>query len=409
MSSLVLLFFALTSYFFLAYRTRDFLSPSAFLCLFWFGSASLADVASLKNPSLQPPWELETYAALYLSGLSMFVPGLLQRRQPFVQTIQCEPSAIFRNITTAFMWLSIVAVVSRLYVFGYSPERLILDFGGADLKSIAPDDAIPGLFYCELFTPFLCLAAIFELKASSRATKLRRIGLTSYVLYSVFVYCLLIAVSRGTLLVIVTGALYLYAQTARFRLVHLILGVALTTAALTALSYLRMSSETLTNSMLGDNLLLRFLSPIYTYVSFNFDNLNALIRASHDFTFVSYSLKFLIWPFFKSDYESGRILLTNYDTLFFNARTFLYPFYHDLGLIGCALYPGLISLFVTLLRNSIPRYPARIMTMMGLQKSIWFTFFGNYFFGELSIFIPLLLLGILSAIYPLMRLPINAS
>lgn len=401
MSSLAFLFSALAAYLFLANRTRDWLAPSALLCLFWFSAASLADIQALKDPTLQGPWEIETYAAIYLCGLSMFTAGLLQRRQQAVQPIQSEPSAMFRRATTALMLLSIAAVAARLYVFGFSLERLILEFGGADLKTDM--DAIPGVFYFEIMTPFLCLCAMFELSASRRMSRFRRTALVGYVLYAVVIYCAILSASRGTLLVILTGALYLYTQNGRLRFVHLAAIGVLIVAAMSGLSFLRMSSESLSNSFLGDDLLLAFLSPIYTYVAFNFENFNSLVRADLPPTYVFYALKFLLWPIFKFDYEAGTIRLTEFDTLFFNARTFLYPFYHDLGLIGCVLYPGLISLLLTALRNSVARDPGRLILLMGLQKSVWFAFFGNYFFGELSIFIPLLVLGLLATIYQPVR------
>lgn len=402
MSSIALFTAALMAYLILVYRTRDPLAPSALLCLFWFGAASLAEVAALKDHSLQRPWEFETYVAVYLCGLSMFAPGLLQRRQRTVQPFHCEPSVMFRHLTALLMWLSLAAVAARLYVFGFSLERLILEFGGVDLKTEL-SDAIPGVHYFEIMTPFLCLSAMFELSANKRMSKFRRMALISYVLYAVLIYCTILSASRGTLLVILAGGLYLIAQKARLRFAHLLSIGALIVAGMSGLSFIRMSPESMVNSFLGDDLLFTALSPIYTYVAFNFENLNSLIRADIQPTYVLYSLKFLLWPFFKSYYESGAIVLTNFDTLFFNARTFLYPFYHDLGLIGCLIYPGLISLFLTHLRNSIAKKPERVILLMGLQKPIWFAFFGNYFFGELVILIPLLVLGMLAATYRMKR------
>lgn len=402
MSSVALFIAALMTYLILAYRTRDLLAPSALLCLFWFGAASLSDVTSLKDHSLQRPWELETYVAVYLCGLSMFAPGLLQRRQRVAQPFNCTPSAMFRNLTAVLMWLSLAAVAARLYVFGFSLERLIIEFGLVDLKD-EMSDAIPGVHYFEIMTPFLALCAMFELSASTKMSKFRRTALIVYVLYAVVIYCIILSASRGTLLVILTGGLYLYAKNSQLRFVHLLSIGALVVAGMSGLSFLRMSSETVSNSFLGDNLLMSFLSPIYTYVAFNFENFNSLVRADTEPTYVFYALKFLLWPILKSDYESGSIVLINFDTLFFNARTILYPFYHDLGLIGCLIYPGLISLFLTHLRNSIAKKPERVILLMGLQKSIWFAFFGNYFFGELVIFIPLLVLGMLAATYRMKR------
>ena len=379
-SSLVLLCCALTTYLVLALRTRDWVAPSALLCLFWFGAASFADVTSLKDPTLQRTWELGTYAAVYLCGLSMFSAGFLQVKRRIIQPVRCDPSHTFRVVTATLMWLSIVAVAVRLYVFGFSLEQLILDFGGIDLKTQAPD-AIPGIHYFEIMTPFLCLCAIFELRASTKMRKWRRIGLITYVIYSAAIYSIILTASRGTLLVIITGALYLYARNGHLRFKHLLTIGAIIVLAMSGLSFLRMSSETVTNSFLGDEPMMKLLSPIYTYVAFNFENFNSLVRADTHPSYATSALKFFFWPFLKSEYESGAIRVTEFDTLFFNARTFLYPFYHDLGLLGCVIYPGLISFLLTKLHNFSTRNPGYIILLMGLQKSIWFAFFGNYFFG----------------------------
>lgn len=398
MSSIALLCCALITYFVTVFRTRDWVAPSGLLCMFWFAAASLADFAVLKDPTLQHDWEFETYAAVYLSGLSMFTAGLVQVKRRGIQPVHCDPSATFRLATTILMWLSIVAVAARFYISGFSLEILILQFGNADLKSQIPD-GIPIVHYFEIFTPFLCLSAIFELKSSRKLGRLRRIGLIGYVVYSIVVYSIILTVSRGTLLVIITGTLYIYARDGHLRFKHLITIAALVIAAMSGFSFLRMSAGFLSNSFLGDEPLMIFLSPIYTYVAFNFENFNSLVRADTDPTYVFYSLKFLLWPVFKSEYESGAIRLIDFDTLFFNARTFLYPFYHDLGLIGCVIYPGIISFFLARLNNYSHKNPGLIILLMALQKSIWFTFFGNYFFGELVIFIPLFAMAILGVLY----------
>lgn len=398
MSSATLSIAALITYFIIVYRTRDLLAPSATLCAFWFGAASIAEMSSLKDYSLQRNWELETYAAVYLCGLSMFLPGLLQRRQRAKLPINCEPSVVFRQLTTILMWSSVAAVSARLYVSGFSLERLAVTFGGVDIKDEL-SHAIPGVHYFEILTPFLSLCALFELNASRQIRKFRRAGLVIYVVYSILVYSLILTASRGTLIVILSGALYLYTLNGRVRLAHLLILGALTIGAMSGLSFIRMSFGSMTNTFLGHEPLMLLISPIYTYIAFNFENLNSLVRADTDPTYMLYSMKFLLWPVLKSEYNSGGITLHNFDTLFFNARTFLYPFYHDLGLIGCVIYPGIISLLLTQIRNSARKHPERVILLMGLQKAIWFTFFGNYFFGELVVFVPLLILGALARVF----------
>lgn len=398
MSSIALLLSAIATYWFLVGRTRDLLAPSALLCLFWFGAASLAAVESLKNFNIQRAWEYETYAAVYLSGISMFIGGLFQIPRQTVQPIACESSPQFRSVTTTLMGLSLAAVALRLYVFGFSLDQFSFQPDVADIKNNATD-AIPFVHYFEIMTPFLSVAAIFELKSSPNIGKLRRLGLIAYVIYSVAVYSILLNLSRGTLLVIVTGALYIYVRSGSLRFIRLTTLGLLISAGMIGFSFFRLSSEGLVNSFFGEDRLIALLSPIYTYVAFNFENFNSLVRAETAPTYFFYSLKFILWPFMKSQYETGLIQLTDFDTYFFNTRTFIYAFYHDLGLLGCIIFPGFISIMAAFLQNSSINSPGNHIFLMGIQKSIIFTFFGNYFFGELSIFIPLLILFLLSRIY----------
>ena len=398
MSSFFLLIAGLLTYFGVAQRTRNMFAPCALMCLFWFVSAAIADMASLKDPSLQRPWELETYGAIFLSGLSVFTVGFLGAVPSRPSQFVSNPSIWFRRVLDILFICSIAAVALRLYLFGFSPEKLLMSMAGGDIKA-ERSDAIPGVHYFEILTPYLCLCALYELHCANNLSPSRRRALKWYAFYAIALYCVVFSASRGTLLIVISGAMFLYAQSGRLKSIHLIFLGCAVVALMSALSFLRMSAGTVANSFLGDQALQTFFSPIYTYVAFNFENLNSLIRSDTSHTYVFYSLKFLLWPFLKNDYESGLIRLTNFDTLFFNARTYLYPFYHDLGIFGCVLYPTLIALLLVKLQDSASRDKSKILMLMGLQKPIWFAFFGNYFFGELVLLVPLLVMYILSLLY----------
>jgi oligosaccharide repeat unit polymerase len=398
MSSLLFLLAAVGTYLPIAHRTRDWFAPCGLLCLFWFAAAALADVASLKDLTLQQPWEFDSYIAIYMAGLSVFSVGWLMGRKRRISPITVEPSAVFRRALDVLIVLSLIAVATRLYMFGFSIEKLLLSFGGVDLKDEL-SDAIPGVHYFEILTPYLSLCAIFELSAAASLSTVRRRWLQAYVIYTVVLYCVILSASRGTLLIVLTGAMFLYVQNGKLRLTRIVMVVAGTIVLMSALSFARMSSDTVSNSFLGEQAFQIFLSPIYTYVAFNFENFNKLVRADLEPTYLFYSLKAFLWPLLKADYTADTMRLTNFDTLFFNARTFIYPFYHDLGLVGCLLYPSAIAVVLASLHNSLNRRPSNTIVLMALQKPVWFAFFGNYFFGELVIVIPLLALFLLGTLY----------
>lgn len=136
-------------------------------------------------------------------------------------------------------------------------------------------------------------------------------------------------------------------------------------------------------------------SSIYTYTAYNFENLRKLVDDNFEKTGILYSGKFLLYPFFKNEYQKNLFNFTEKNTIFFNARTYLYGFYHDLGFLGIILYPFFLGIIITLLTNIsyFDRY--FILIIAFLQKAIYFSFFGNYFFGELVIFFPYFILLII--------------
>jgi oligosaccharide repeat unit polymerase len=389
---------AFLTYVLISLHTRDWVTPCGIFSLIWFLTAAIADIPQSKDPALQQPWILETYLAIYISGLAVFFVGYLFQKKTNQSAIQLKASKKYKAFINFFMALSLIAVALRLYLFGFSFSELTSSFGELDIKD-ERSQAIPFVHYFEILTPFLAICAIFEISTSNQLTRRRRNLLVLYIIYSAFFYCLILSASRGSLLIIICGALYLFTRLGKIKASQLILYAAGVISLLSFLSFIRMSEETLTNSFLGDEGLKLFLSPLYTYIAFNFDNLNKLIAADHSPSYVFYSLKFFLWPLLKSDYESGKILLTDYNTLFFNARTWIYGFYHDLGLFGCFLYPTIVAVILSVLHNHSNSNPKYILPLMALQKPVVFAFFGNYFFGELILIAPIALIIFLSLIY----------
>lgn len=398
MSSFFLFSMALFAYFSIYIKTRDSLSPTGVFCLFWFIAAAIADIQQFKDSSLQTPWVLETYIAILGCGLIVFLVGLIFSIKLPQAPIYLRTSNKYKIVFNALAILSILAVVLRIYLYGYDFSKLLLSFSGLDLKNELPD-AIPFVHYFEILTPFIALCALFELNTSTNLFFKRKFLLIAYVIYAVLFYSLIFSASRGTFLIILTGAVYLYGRVGLIKLIHIIAVQIIIVILMSLLSFIRISAETLSNSYLGDKAFQLFFSPIYTYVAFNFENLNTLIKSNNDPTYFLYSLKFLLWPFLKNEYESGLIKLINFDTLFFNARTIIYPFYHDLGLLGCIIFPGLIATALVWVNNKSKKDPSFIILLMGLQKPILFSFFGNYFFGELILFVPFIVIYILGRMY----------
>lgn len=398
MSSQILFATALLTYIGILFKTRELLSPIGVFCLLWFSAAAIADIQQFKDFSFQIPWVFETYMVIFISGLSVFSIGFVFCERISLIPIYIRTSNKYMMVFNALAILSVMAVALRILYYGFDFMKIFVSIGDLDLKNETPD-AIPFVHYFEILTPFIALCALFELRTSSNLSFRRKLILIAYVFYSIFFYSLVFSASRGTFLIIFTGAIFLYGRIGLLKLSHIIVAGVILISLMSLLSFVRMPAETLTNSYLGEERIQLFLSPIYTYIAFNFENLNSLIVAGNNPTYFLYSLKFLLWPFLKNDYETGVIEFSNFDTLFFNARTLVYPFYHDLGLFGCFLFPALIAIVLVWIGNKSKRNPTFVMLLMALQKPIIFSFFGNYFFGELILFIPLVLIYYLCNIY----------
>lgn len=399
MTTFLLSLFGIIGYFLIYRKTRNFFSPTGIIVLTWFSSAAISDIEILKNSYLQQSWHIGTYAAIFFSGLTVFTIGIAYEKKLNTQNFYLSPSKKYVLAFNIFIALSLLSLFARIYINGFSFDDIIENINNtSDLKNKV-SEGIPFLHYFEILTPFLALFAIFEIKKSKNINAARKYFLITYVIYASFFYCLIFSASRGMLLVIFTGALYLGSSTGSISRKNLIFLLASALLVFSSLSFIRLHEDTLTNSFLGDSLSAKLFSPIYTYISFGFNNLNLLVGAETPPTYVFYSLKFILWPFLKSQYESGYINLSEFQTLFFNSKTWIYGFYHDMGILGCILYPALISIFITTIFNVSQRKREYILVMMALQKSILFTFFGNYFFGELVIFFPLIVSFFLARLY----------
>ncbi|MNF82608.1 hypothetical protein D3C84_649170 [compost metagenome] len=195
-------------------------------------------------------------------------------------------------------------------------------------------------------------------------------------------------ISRGELLIIILGWLYLIYYKYRFSLAKMLSVVVCIIIVFLLFTYLRLSTGGMVASYLGDGAA-SYISPIYTYVAINFENFNKLtLSEGFNYTYYLSSLKFIIYPFYPELYNSKYSDIKDFNTLFFNAKPFIYYFYHDLGLFGVALYSSLISSLVSLFYLVSKRDVRYSLMLSFMQKAIFFLFFGNYFFGEMVIFFP---------------------
>lgn len=375
-------------------KSRDILHPLGIGALLWFLTVSISSITSLYDPSLQVPISLETNIALFLAGISFSLPVLLSKeiKKDRFRMQEFHFGIYYRLIYNFFVLLSICAFLIRFHGELLSPPLIFST--GFDLKQSVPI-AVPYINFADLATPFLAILSIWELKESKSCSIRRRVILLGYVLFCI-VSLLVYKVSRGEFVIFMLGVLYIIviprSIIVRFRYLVIVAAFA---ALFFYIGSLRISEESRVSTQFGSGGINILFSQLYTYIAMNFQNLNNLINSNFEPTYIWGGLKFLLKPFFSSAYETNEIGLTDYTVLFFNAKTYIYYFYNDLGLAGVIFYSLIIGCGLQLVYNISVNNTKYFVLIACFMKPIIFMFFGNYFFGEFVILIPYFMVLIL--------------
>lgn len=399
---------AIVFYLLIYVKSKDALHPLAIGVFIWFLTASLSNVQQFYDDSLQDIISPLTNFCIFISGFSFSLPFLLSKK---LDKSQFKMQALYytgfyKLLFNIVILVSLVAFLIRFNSIILTPPLL---FGSsADLKNTVPQ-AIPFLNYFDIATPYLALLCFFELRYSINFSKTRKKLLIFYIGYAV-ISALLYKVSRGEFLIFVLGFLYLLfiAKKISFNFTRIFIVLSLVSLFL-YVGALRISEGSRVSTQFGDGGLNIILSQIYTYVAMNFQNLNILVNSNLEPTYIWGSLKFFLKIFFNGLYEKNNIDLTDYTTSFFNAKTFIYYFYNDLGVAGIIIYPLIIGLILQLIYNKAAKDIKYYLLLACLMKAIIFMFFGNYFFGELVLLVPYLIaLLFISMIVTVSTLRVNA-
>ncbi len=382
------IYIAIISYFLIYLKSKDFYHPLAIASLVWFACVAMASFEPLHVQSIQSIWSIETHAAVLVAGGAFAVPSLFSLRKDKYKR-PTRNSVIFggryRAVVTLLMFFSVCVFIFRFHSVLFKPS--LLYSYGVDAKHLVPD-ALVGFNYIELLTPFLALFCVFELLLSNSISIKRKSLLYLYIFYYLIV-TIFYKSSRGELIPFLFGVGFIYFSLGKKLSIKFIAYTFLFFLCLGVFNSARLVEGSAVTNKFGNGMLLEVFSAVYTYVAFNFENLNKLITTNFNPTYYWGGFKFIL-KFFYPDYYSNQENLIEYETLFFNARTYIYYFYHDLGLVGIAIHALLISSVVQKFYNLSLTNPRYIILVAAMQKAIVFLFFSNYFYGEFVIFFPYL-------------------
>ncbi len=369
---------AITLYGIFYILTRDTLNPIGLsLSAFTFAFA----VGGLNVGAFEFNVSYKTHIAVLITIIEITLVGwiLLYTKQKTIQKkerccVVVSPTfkqiAILITIVSALMIVySIIKSKFDLYIYVNSnafDKKSEIDI----YANIGPVRYIASVFpYTALWMMYLIL---FD-------NKKKKVEIAFEILAIIFacIYTWFVLISRGTFLIILLGMVFLINKKYRFSLkifISALLGLVVLAGILLAL---RLNIESVAFGGKSNAI----LNSTYNYIASCFMNLDLLLREESPLTgicavWVSLSKMLGIYD---------ETALINYTTIIFNARGFLYYFYHDLGFVGIIIYPTLIYLVIGWLyvgsRTDRPEY---ILMLAVLAKPIFVIWYSNYYFGIFS-------------------------
>ena len=200
--------------------------------------------------------------------------------------------------------------------------------------------------------------------------------------YNVFViticifYCWFIVVSRGTLIIILLGALYIWYRKRRPSP-----GLVLCTllAIVTVFAVLMVFRVSGVSDVYSGSTSSGVLNSLINYFVYGFQNLNTLVDNGSPLTLGAFTFPTI--NKILGIYDPSIFQL--YQTNLFNNRTFLYGYFHDFGVAGTLIIVGMIALFLAWCYKKTLSNSYWILFLAVLQKAIFVAFFENNFLGSL--------------------------
>lgn len=386
MEPFLYLLIALLFYFIFFVITHDIVNPAGVFLLVWFLTCAFS---STYISDLQQRWSSVMHFCLVGSGVAFFLGALIFYPRKRMQIIEKTPTTnTFRIISRVLFIFSFLCFFIEWWKNGFAVSLLAQDALTGDAKSV--NQGVPFLHYGTLLLPMCTVLAFYELICD---------GVKLYLIVAIFVgvvfYSFGIGLSRGDIFMYVGSILFIISRYRRITFksiikVSLILFGIGVGGMLIRVTNTDSAVYTTTDSPI--------VSIFYSYIALNFENLQQLIHADLDYRLAGNASLRPLWTIVGQKEQFPVVEFTTLDV--FNAKTYLYPFYHDYKLWGVLIFPFLIGLGIGFVYRvvTVSKNKYYIIVMALLQKSIFFAFFGNYFFGELVVMWPYLVGIVIAAL-----------
>ena len=367
-------------------RTKDVLNPVGIM------SFSLISVFGLSNLYLNPiqtPFSFKTHVVVLFAFFEMVLIGVISLKPG--KAAKNEKSFVtpqFNHVYYFAASIALVAVCILLFQSNASVSLLEAPESGLDKKSdVSFDGASRVLVYCAQCLPFIAIYAFFHLLYSNHERSLSRLFDSSFIIFA-YLYAFFITVSRGTLIVMILGMLFLYTRKHPISLRAFFVSIVVIALLSSFYMLLRVDSSSMIYAGSSGS---RLFNVFYNYTALNYSNLDALI-SNQDFEFTGFLFEWEPIAKFIGIHNDNALYL--HETGALNARTMLYGFYHDLGIVGVLIYTALITSALCVMYRFAQNGAFQWWLMLAvLQKAIFMVCFGDYFIraGGVAGWIPYLL------------------
>ncbi|RHO57306.1 oligosaccharide repeat unit polymerase [Eubacterium sp. AM05-23] len=386
MSFVFLLLNGVGLYIFFYLKTKDILNPFSLFLIIWF---TVSGLACIHLSNLQTKWNLEMYAVVCLSGYSIALVGIVKtsgkQNNFWYNQKSFNINVVYKALTKLIFFCALYCAFLEWREQNYLLPGLLSNQFIGDAKDLVV--ALKGIHYGAYLLPYCSVFSFFELIYDENKRVKENIYNIFVILIGIF-YSYAVIISRGTLLDMAIAFLLIYHSKYKIKPKMLIILLIVLLTGFVIISQMRLNEGSLVFNAISQN---STFSSIYTYLTFGYQNLLQLINKGSPYTLVIYTFKPILY-FWNLNIENYFI---NYTLMFFNSKTFLYGFYHDLGLIGIIVYPMLIFSFIGVIYKKAKEYPSYILLLALLQKAIYMSFFGNYFTGEFIIMWPYIITVVL--------------
>lgn len=374
---------ALFIYWLFYHKTKDPLNPVGIM-IFIF--TLMAGVCHLNLGAYQTAWCYKTYLLILLSICTMTVTGLALVKDKRARKIFAGKKTSAYHISETQMsyfkkWIYFIVVFSLLCSVWTMVESGVFfnnAFHAAEIghKGNWRMSSSPLIEYFTFMLPSVSVACYFILQFSDMVSWKDKFFCYGTMLYTVL-YTTFVMVSRGTLLILLLGCLYIRHRKKHFSIAQIIRTALILVFFFGLFSIVRWADYSSGTEAVYSGKTGSFIfNSVYNYIVYCFQNFDTLVRRGSPMTGYMYNLAPIAKLF--GLYDKSRVIYLSIKG--FNACIFLTGAFHDLGAFGVFLYSMIDVTIVSILYNLSNKNESFSICVGILQRGIYVLFFAEYIF-----------------------------